>query len=123
MLKITKRDYLFCICTLLLAGCICAFVYGFLLHTAGDTVEIFRENERISVLSLHDDQTFVLAYDSANMTLEIRDGCVNVTSSACPGQDCVHTPPISKAGQVILCAKQNVLIRISCTDAPDGVVS
>ena len=122
MLKVTKRDFVFCICTLLIAGCICAFVYGFGLKNGGDTVEIFCQNQKIASLILAEDQIFELNKGGAHLTVEIRNKTVDITDSACSGQDCVHTPPISRAGQVILCAKQNVLIRITSHIEPDGVV-
>lgn len=122
MLKITKRDYLFCICTLLVAGCICAFVYGFAAQNAGDSVDIFLRNDKIATLSLDEDRTFEILESGVALTLRIRDGSADVIHSACTGQDCVRTPPISKPGQVILCAKQNVLIQITSQSKPDGVV-
>lgn len=119
----TKRDTVFCMITLLLAGCFCMFVYTNAFSFGGESVEIFRGNERISTHSLKIDQMIDLSDENVSLVLEIKDGTVFVRSSACASQDCVHTPPISKSGQVILCAPQQILIRISASQAPDAVVS
>ena len=37
---------------------------------------------------------------------------VRVSDSDCPGQDCVHTGPISRAGQSIVCLPAQVVISL-----------
>ena len=46
------------------------------------------------------------------LTVEIADGAVNVTDSDCPGHDCQHTPPISKAGESIVCLPGQIVIQL-----------
>lgn len=59
------------------------------------------------------------------LTVDIADGMVNVTDSDCPGHDCQHTPPISRAGQSIVCLPAQIVIHlegVSSADAPDLIV-
>ena len=58
------------------------------------------------------------------LTVEIADGAVNVVDSDCPGHDCQHTPPISRAGESIVCLPAQIVISLqgASTDAPDVVV-
>ena len=57
--------------------------------------------------------------------MDIADGTVNVVDSDCPGHDCQHTPPISRAGQSIVCLPAQIVISlegVEAADAPDIVV-
>lgn len=50
---------------------------------------------------------------------------VRVSDSDCPGQDCVHTGAISRAGQSIVCLPAQVVVHLegaSVPDAPDVIV-
>ena len=50
---------------------------------------------------------------------------VRVSDSDCPGQDCVHTGAISRAGQSIVCLPAQVVVHLegaSAPDAPDVIV-
>ena len=58
------------------------------------------------------------------LTVEIADGAVNVVDSDCPGHDCQHTPPISRAGESIVCLPAQIVITLegASSGAPDVVV-
>lgn len=121
MLKITKRDLIFCMVALLFAGCFCVLFYANMQKSAGDTVDIFCAGEQVASLDLGKNQNFELSQENRSFVLQIKDGYAFVHSSACSGQDCVHSAPISKAGQIILCAPQQILVKISSQNAPDAV--
>ena len=51
-----------------------------------------------------------------------RDG-VSVTESDCPGQDCVHTGRITKAGQSIVCLPEQVIVTMEgSSPSPDVIL-
>ena len=57
-----------------------------------------------------------------HLTITASADGVTVTASDCPGQDCVHTGTISRAGQSIVCLPEQVVIRLegrAATDDPD----
>lgn len=47
------------------------------------------------------------------LTVSAEDGTVAVSQSDCPGQDCVHTGPISRAGQSIVCLPARVAVTLT----------
>lgn len=64
-------------------------------------------------------------YTGGGHTLTVRceNGQVWVAGSDCPGQDCVRSGAISRAGQSIVCLPAQVVIRLGGpADAPDLIV-
>ena len=51
---------------------------------------------------------------------------MSVTQSDCPGQDCVHSGAVSRAGQSIVCLPARVIVRLEGgqkdESAPDVVI-
>lgn len=122
MLKMTRNDVFFILITFCLCIFLCAFVYlG--QNGDGDSVEIFVRGTKISTHSLTKDAEIDLNPHGANLCIQIKNGYASVSSSACAGQNCVHTAPIHNAGQVILCAPQQVLLQIVSEFKPDAVVT
>ena len=68
--------------------------------------------------------THVYTNRGYTLTVEIADGMVNVTDSDCPNHDCQHTPPISRAGESIVCLPAQIVIHLegAPADGPDVVV-
>lgn len=60
------------------------------------------------------DKELVIPLDDGNYHLNVHvDGTgVYVSDSDCPGQDCVHTGAISRAGQSIVCLPAQVVISL-----------
>ena len=60
------------------------------------------------------DKELVIPLDDGNYHLTVHvDGTgVYVSDSDCPGQDCVHTGAISRAGQSIVCLPAQVVISL-----------
>lgn len=121
MLKITARDIWVCIFALLLSGIFCLIIYSGLLWEDGENVEIYWKNEKLSTYSLNESQKIDLTNDEISLIIEISDHSVRVINSECSGKDCVHTSPISKEGQIILCAPQQILIKIT-NNATDAIL-
>ncbi|MBO4421828.1 MAG: NusG domain II-containing protein [Clostridia bacterium] len=55
-------------------------------------------------------------------TVEVKDGSVSVTDAACPGKQCVHSRPIRKSGERIICLPQGVVIRVSGEADADFII-
>ena len=68
--------------------------------------------------------THVYTNRGYTLTVDIADGAVNVVDSDCPGHDCQHTPPISRAGESIVCLPAQIVIHLEGTPigGPDVVV-
>ena len=63
-------------------------------------------------------------YTGNGYTLTVRaaDGALAVTESDCPGQDCVRTGSISRAGQSIVCLPAQVVISLESAASEVDVV-
>ncbi len=57
------------------------------------------------------------------LTLEIADGRVRVSASACPDQVCVHSGWLSHNGQVAACVPAGVSVRVVGEPVVDGVTA
>ena len=57
--------------------------------------------------------------------LYIKDGEADMISADCPDQVCVHSKPVSKAGETIICLPNKVVVEVlgqSGEDKPDAIV-
>ena len=68
--------------------------------------------------------THVFTNRGYTLIVEIADGTVNVVDSDCPNHDCQHTPPISRAGESIVCLPAQIIIHLegTPTGGPDVIV-
>ena len=63
------------------------------------------------------------SHNGYTLTVRVSGGQVEVLHSDCPGQDCVHSGPISRAGQSLVCLPAQVVIHLeSGADGPDVIV-
>ncbi len=115
------------ICDLLLAAVILtAAVIVFLLPFFADKAayaEIFCvESGDTYDLSLEYDIEKEIVSRGVTLTVSVEDGSISVSASNCRDGICKNTPPISRAGQSIVCAPAGVVISIiGKEDAVDGV--
>ena len=84
------------------------------------SVEIYRDGTLIQEVSLGTDQCFEISGDYVN-TVTVQDGKIAITSSTCPGSDCVHSGWVQRAGQAIICLPNRVEIRLIGTVEPGGI--
>lgn len=58
-----------------------------------------------------------------HLTVTLDKAGVRVSESDCPGQDCVHTGTITRAGQSIVCLPEQVVVQLSGGGSgPDAVL-
>jgi len=67
---------------------------------------------KVSRFSLHDSRMVSVAGKLGNLELEIASGKVRVRRANCPNQICVRSGWISRTGQTIICAPNQVILRI-----------
>ena len=58
------------------------------------------------------------ANNGYTLTVTAAGGAVSVTQSDCPGQDCVHSGAVSRAGQSIVCLPARIVVEL--VGAADG---
>ncbi len=98
------------------------FFLPFLKEEAA-TVEIrMAETGQVRTIPLTLDATYEIAARDVELTVQVKDGAVSITHSTCRDQICRNTPPISRAGQSIVCAPAGVVVQIMGEEAVvDGV--
>ncbi len=91
----------------LLTAVILIFVINF-SNISGKTVVIKSENEILYEVSLSKNRVIELDGN----TVEIKNGCVDVTKADCKNQICVKHKKISKKGESIVCLPNRVIVEI-----------
>lgn len=77
---------------------------------------------RIDLTGLDKELVVPLDDGTYHLTVRVSDGSVSVSDSDCPGQDCVRTGPISRAGQSIVCLPAQVVIALESAASDVDVV-
>lgn len=82
------------------------------LPLAGRIISVYKDGHCVERLSLTKDisKSFQIKGGKISITIEGKKAWVN--ESTCPGKICLHTPPISLAGERIICAPNHVLLEI-----------
>ena len=77
----------------------------------GGYAQIYRDGELVETLALAEPRTLTVTGRYTNQ-VTVLDGCISITDSDCPGQDCVHSGKLPKGGRVLVCLPNGVEIRI-----------
>ncbi len=67
--------------------------------------------ERI-IIPLDRNKDYNMSYRGVSLTVRVENGEIFVLESDCRDGICLNTPPISRAGQTIVCAPAGVVVRI-----------
>ncbi len=103
-----------------------ALVVGLLFLPSGgepsdSVVQIYRDGKLLRELPLTAEETLTIQGKYEN-TVTIHNGTVAITHSTCPGEDCVHSGSITKAGRSLVCLPNSLEIRITGAAEIDFVV-
>ena len=77
----------------------------------GATVEIYQGGQLVKTIPLSAQEDLTLTGTYTNV-IRVADGQVSITSSDCPGMDCVHSGAISIPGRSLVCLPNGVEVRI-----------
>lgn len=82
---------------------------------AASQVQIWQNKVLVGTYPLHGEAPVNIPLGSSlgYNTLVIETGAVHMTAASCPDQVCVHTGPISKPGQTIVCLPNRVVVEIT----------
>ncbi len=90
--------------------------------TAGETVRIYRDGQRTAELSLKKDREASFLAKRGAISVKIQGRKVWVPESSCPRKICCLTPPMSFAGERIVCAPNHILVEICGPGMVDTVI-
>lgn len=76
---------------------------------------------RVELSSLTEEKTVSIDGDY-HLTVTLDKTGAAVTESDCPGQDCLHTGRITRAGQSIVCLPEQVVVTLAGADPGPDVV-
>ena len=76
------------------------------------TVVVSADGQELDRLPLAQFGTHTYANNGYTLTVTAAGGAVSVTQSDCPGQDCLHTGRITRAGQSIVCLPEQVIVTL-----------
>ena len=69
----------------------------------------------------HDGQSSYLVHSpDGSLLVTVENGQAAILESDCPDKVCVHTGPISKVGQAVICLPLKTVLRIEATDPTAG---
>jgi hypothetical protein len=88
----------------------------------GKFVSMYREEQKIETLSLEENGEKSFKTRGGRITVQIAGGKVWVTESSCRHKICLYSPPISLAGERIICAPNHFLLEIERSSAIDTVI-
>jgi len=89
-----------------------AYIISSFHKTGGDTVLIQVDGKDFLHLSLDEDRIVKVSGPLGVSIVEIKDGRVRMLSSPCPDKLCIKEGYIDKAGQVIICIPNRIVIKI-----------
>ena len=110
VLRFRKGDLLAGLIVLLLALAVGA-AYLPKGDQSGVRAEIYHGGQFIREVSLAEEQSFVIEGENTNL-VEVRQGCIAITASDCPGADCVYSGFVGTPNRSIVCLPNGVEIRI-----------
>lgn len=92
------------------------FSFPLLNSFSSTTVRIFVDNRFVAEYPLNHNLAFKVSGATGPVDVAIRENSVAITSAHCLKQICVHTGPISKPWQQIVCVPNHLLIYLNKTD-------
>ncbi len=88
----------------------------------GESVSMYREGQKIETLSLKDNGKKSFKTRGGRLTVQIASGRAWVTESPCRHKICLYSPPISLAGERIICAPNHFFLEIERSSSVDTVI-
>ncbi len=118
--RLTVGDIILMSATLFIAALL--FILPFFTDGARTAQIVLAETGEVRSVSLGQDADYQISSRGVSLTVTVSGGEIFVSHSDCRDGICKSTPPISRAGQSIVCAPAGVVLRIDGEEAiVDGV--
>ena len=119
-LKFNRRDALVAAAVVALAVVTALLVYGPRTGAGQLTAVITQHGQTVRTVALTGlDKELVIPLDDGtyHLTVRVSGDAAYIADSDCPGQDCVHTGAITRAGQSIVCLPAQVVVSLVSTSS------
>jgi hypothetical protein len=120
LMPAVKRFGIIDIVIILLMICGIFMSSKFLILGHPSHIAVFRQNTLIAKYPLNDSTTFTVSGKNGPLDIEIKDKTVKILHANCPRQICKRSGEISGAHGKIICAPNNILIRINYSKSSPG---
>ena len=77
----------------------------------GVQAQIYQNGEPIKTLSLNEATSLAITGKYTNV-ITVENGSICISSSDCPGEDCVHSGAVRTSGRSIVCLPNGVEVRV-----------
>jgi hypothetical protein len=91
-------------------------------HYEGEFVSIYKNGRKVETLSLKKNTTQTFRVQDGKVAARIEDGKVWVLESSCRHKICLYSPPVSLAGERIVCAPNHFLLEIQRSSSIDTII-
>ena len=91
-------------------------------HSTGEFVSIYTNGRKVEILSLKENTTQTFRAQDGKVTARIEDGKAWVSESSCRHKICLYSPPVSLAGERIVCAPNHFLLEIHRSGSIDTII-
>ena len=123
-LKPKPMDALVVLFVIILAVVTAVFVYG-KSGEAALTATVKHRGETVAQVALDTlaEDKIITVDGKYHLTVTLTKDGAAVTESDCPGQDCLHTGRITRAGQSIVCLPEQVIVTMEgSSPSPDVIL-
>lgn len=79
---------------------------------AGEFVSFYKDGRKVKTIPLKKDVAKSFRTKGGIITAKIKDGKAWVSDSSCPHKICLYSPPVSLAGERIICAPNHFMLEI-----------
>ena len=108
-----KKQDLFLIPAVLAPACLLFFIYRFMFSTPAAYAEVSVDGQTVMELDLNKDTVLTIdGWNGGTNTITVQDGAVSVTEASCPDHVCVQTGPVSRAGELIVCLPNRMIVTV-----------
>jgi len=88
----------------------------------GKAVSIYTDGVKTERLPLKKDFTRTFQTKNGHITVQVENGSASILESSCKHKICLSTPPITRAGERIICVPNHFLLEIEAENSIDTVI-
>lgn len=89
---------------------------------SGEFVSVYKDGRKIDMISLQENFTKSFRAKGGKITLRVEDGIAWISESSCRHKICLYSPPVSLAGERIICVPNHFLLEIKGSHSIDTAI-
>lgn len=89
---------------------------------SGEFVSIYKDGHKIEMISLEENITESFRTKEGKITVKVKDAKAWILDSSCRHKICIYSPPVSLAGERVICAPNHFLLEIEGAHSVDTAI-